>query len=74
MVFSSTAFSNDTWFSLAPDLDVKEISIYDTDGKLITTKKVTGKVVDVSYLSPGNYILKIISKDQKSYSKKIIKY
>lgn len=27
MVFSSTAFSNDTWFSLAPDLDVKEISI-----------------------------------------------
>ena len=54
--------------------DVKEISIYDTDGKLITTKKVTGKVVDVSYLSPGNYILKIISKDQKSYSKKIIKY
>lgn len=54
--------------------DINEISIYDTSGKLIMTKRVTGKMVDVSYLLPGDYILKIISKDEKSYSKKIIKY
>ncbi|MDR2204902.1 MAG: BspA family leucine-rich repeat surface protein [Flavobacteriaceae bacterium] len=54
--------------------DIKEISIYDTSGKLIQNKKITGKVFDVSYLAIGQYILKIISKDGKTIQKKIIKY
>jgi len=54
--------------------DINEISIYDSSGKLIMTKKVTGNAVDVSSLLPGNYIIKLISKDEKSYLKRIIKY
>lgn len=52
---------------------ITEISVFDVLGKEVTVPRTSSNSIDVSGLSEGLYILKIISEDQKSFSSKFIK-
>lgn len=51
------------------------IMIYDIQGKLLLNQKVTGnEIVDISVLSPGLYLYRIVEKQTQIKTGKLIKY
>ncbi len=53
-------------------IDPKKISLYSINGKLILQKENSSNSLDISFLSPGIYILEMLYKDQY-FREKIIK-
>lgn len=52
---------------------IKEITIYDVLGKKIISKTIVGKVLNISKLTPGVYILKIKENEIPATRKLVVK-
>ena len=50
---------------------VKEVRIYDVFGELVLTDRLTTKVLDISRLSPGVYVVQVTEND-KSITRKLV--
>ncbi|MDX9705524.1 MAG: T9SS type A sorting domain-containing protein [Weeksellaceae bacterium] len=52
---------------------VKNITIYDISGKTVKTRSETSKIIDLSGLAKGVYIVKGVTQSRKTFERKIIK-
>ncbi|MDD3773658.1 MAG: T9SS type A sorting domain-containing protein [Weeksellaceae bacterium] len=52
---------------------VKNITIYDISGKTVKTRSETSKIIDLSGLAKGVYIVKGVTQGGKTFEGKIIK-
>ncbi len=67
IVFPNPAMSS---IIISSDLDIKEMLIYDTTGRLLTEQDyVKGEMVDISDLAGGNYLLILKTKDRTIHHK-----
>ena len=49
----------------------EKYEVYNLAGKLIISGEIKNKLVDVAYLFPGTYLLKLVNKDQTATQKLI---
>jgi hypothetical protein len=68
---SAVTFTNPAKDILTFDREVKSVTLYDMQGKILQTSLINSKEMNVSYLKPGVYILEMITKEGKSTGKLI---
>lgn len=51
--------------------DIKEIRIFDVFGELVLTDRISSKVLDISRLSPGIYMVQVVE-NNKSINRKLV--
>ncbi len=49
----------------------KRITVYDVFGEVVLTDKITGKILDISRLAPGVYVLQV-NEGQKTMTRKLV--
>lgn len=57
----------------AQNISIEKVTLYDMSGRLISTQNITGNFADISRLVPGNYLIRLESKDKQIYNSKLIK-
>ena len=56
---------------LTTGMNWEKYEVYNLAGKLIISGEIKNKLVDVAYLFPGTYLLKLVNKDQTATQKLI---
>ena len=60
-------------FEFSPDVQPKQIELYDLQGRLVCTQSNTFEAIDMSQLPTGTYMLRVTLEDGKMFSDKVIK-
>jgi hypothetical protein len=55
------------------DLRLRQISIYDLQGRLLRTPKASKKEIDLSPLDPGTYLIKLVSQEGLTQTQRLMK-
>lgn len=63
----------DKWFQIETELPLKELRLYDLQGKLLLHQKDPEKWLDVSALKPGLFILEVVDQDDRVGRRKLLK-
>jgi hypothetical protein len=56
-----------------PDVQPKQIELFDLQGRLVRVQRSNFGSIDMSQLPTGTYTLRVILEDGKSYSDKVMK-
>jgi hypothetical protein len=57
----------------SPDVQPKQIELYDLQGRLVRTQSKAFENIDMSQLPVGTYTLRVTLEDGKSYTDKVVK-
>ena len=57
----------------SPDVQPKQIELYDLQGRLVRTQSKAFESIDMSQLPAGTYTLRVTLEDGKTYSDKVVK-
>ena len=57
----------------SPDVQPKQIELYDLQGRLVRVQRSNFKSIDMSHLPAGTYMLRVALEDGKTYSDKVVK-
>jgi hypothetical protein len=57
----------------SPDVKPKQIELYDLQGRLVRTQRSAFETIDLSRLPAGTYTMRVVMKDGKTYSDKVVK-
>ena len=57
----------------SPDVQPKQIELYDLQGRLVHTQGKAFESIDMSQLPAGTYTLRVTMEDGKTYSDKVVK-
>ncbi len=57
----------------SPDVQPKQVEIYDLQGRLVHVQRSNFKSIDMSHLPAGTYMLRVALEDGKTYSDKVVK-
>ncbi|MBQ6305190.1 MAG: T9SS type A sorting domain-containing protein, partial [Bacteroidales bacterium] len=57
----------------SPDVQPKQIELYDLQGRLVRTQSKAFESIDMSQLPAGTYTLRVTMEDGKTYSDKVVK-
>ena len=57
----------------SPDVQPKQIELYDLQGRLVRTQSKAFENIDMSQLPAGTYTMRVIMEDGKAYSDKVVK-
>jgi len=51
--------------------DAKKVKIFDVFGELVLSDRITNKILDISRLSPGVYVVQV-TENEKSINRKLV--
>jgi hypothetical protein len=57
----------------SPDVQPKQIELYDLQGRLVRTQSKAFENIDMSQLPVGTYTMRVTLEDGKSYTDKVVK-
>ena len=57
----------------SPDVQPVRVELYDLQGRLVRTQRSAFETIDLSQLPAGTYTMRVIMKDGKTYSDKVVK-
>ncbi len=57
----------------SPDVQPKQIELFDLQGRLVRTQSKAFESIDMSQLPAGTYTLRVTLEDGKTYSDKVVK-
>jgi hypothetical protein len=57
----------------SPDVQPVRVELYDLQGRLVRTQRSAFETIDLSRLPAGTYTMRVIMKDGKTYSDKVVK-
>ena len=57
----------------SPDVQPKQIELYDLQGRLVRTQNNAYESIDLSQLPAGTYTMRVIMEDGKAYTDKVVK-
>ena len=57
----------------SPDVQLKQVELYDLQGRLVRVQQSDLEHVDLQGLSAGQYLMKVTLEDGKAYSDKVMK-
>jgi len=60
-------------FQYSPDVQPKQIDLYDLQGRLVQTQSGNFESIDLSRLAAGSYTMRVTLNDGKSYADKVVK-
>ena len=61
------------YMHFSPDVQPKQIELYDLQGRLVRTQSKAFESIDMSQLPAGTYTLRVTLEDGKTYSDKVVK-
>ena len=57
----------------SPDVQPVRVELYDLQGRLVRTQRSAFETIDLSRLPAGTYTMRVVMKDGKTYSDKVVK-
>ena len=57
----------------SPDVQPVQVELYDLQGRLVRTQRSAFETIDLSRLPAGTYTMRVVMKDGKTYSDKVVK-
>ena len=61
------------YMHFSPDVQPKQIELYDLQGRLVRTQSKAFESIHMSQLPTGTYTMRVIMEDGKAYSDKVVK-
>ena len=73
MFFYPNPMKDQLLMQFSPDVQPKQIELYDLQGRLVSTQSKAFESIDMSQLPAGTYTLRVTLQDGNTFSDKVVK-